>query len=188
MPKANELKRGQIIEINDVPHIVKTIECKSPTSRGAATLYKIRYNNLVTGQKLDESYKADDMLKEADCQKIKVQYSYLDGDNVVFMDVEDYSQHLLAISDLEYEFKFLEEGMEGITGLLYQGNIISIELPQVVEMEILETDPSIKGASATSRTKPARFKTGLEIQIPEYLEQGEIIKINTQSGKFMSRA
>jgi len=188
MPKVSDLKRGQIIEINDVPHVVKTIDCKSPTSRGASTLYKIRYNNLVTGQKRDESYKADDVVKEADCQKINIQYSYLDGDSLVFMDTEDYSQYMLSVDDLEYEIKFLEEGMEGITGLLYQENIISIELPQVVEMEIIETDPSIKGASATSRTKPARFKTGLEIQIPEYLEQGEIIKINTTNAKFMSRA
>lgn len=188
MPKVNELKRGQIIEINNVPHVVKKIDCKSPSSRGASTLYKIRYNNLVTGQKLDESYKADEIVKEADCQKVKVQYSYLDGDNVVFMDVEDYSQYSLSLADLEDEMKFLQEGLAGITALLSEGNILAIELPQVVEMEICETDPCIKGASATGRTKPARFVTGLEIQVPEYLDAGEVVKINTSSSKFMSRS
>lgn len=188
MPKVNELKRGQIIEINNAPHVVKTIECKSPSSRGAATLYKIRFNNLVTGQKLDESYKADDVVKEADCQKVKVQYSYLDGDDVVFMDVEDYSQYSLSTEELDEDMKYLTEGLEGITALLSDGNILGVELPQVVEMEVIETDPCIKGASATGRTKPARFATGLEIQVPEYLDSGEVVKINTTTGKFMSRA
>jgi elongation factor P len=188
MPKASELKRGQVIDINNAPHAVKTIDCKSPSSRGASTIYKIRYNNLITGQKLDESYRADDIVKEADCQKTKVQYSYLDGDNVVFMDIEDYSQYSLSLDELSEDFLYITEGLEGITALQSDGNVLGIELPQVVEMEIVETDPSIKGASATGRTKPARFVTGLEIQVPEYLSAGEIVKINTTTGKFMSRA
>jgi elongation factor P len=188
MPKASELKRGQIIDINSVPHAVKTIDCKSPSSRGASTIYKIRYNNLVTGQKLDESYKADEVLKEADCQKARVQYSYLDGDSVVFMDIEDYSQYGVSLEELGEDFLYITEGLEGITALLSDGKVLGIELPQVVEMKIVETDPSIKGASATSRTKPARLVTGLEIQVPEYLGTGETVKINTTTGKFMSRA
>ncbi|MDX2476929.1 MAG: elongation factor P-like protein YeiP [Gammaproteobacteria bacterium] len=188
MPKASELKRGQVIDINNTPHAVKTIDCKSPSSRGASTIYKIRYNNLVTGQKLDESYKADDVLKEADCQRTRVQYSYLDGDNVVFMDTEDYSQYSLSRDELGEDFLYITEGLEGITALLSDDRVLGIELPQVVEMEIVETDPSIKGASATGRTKPARFATGLEIQVPEYLSAGGIVKINTTTGKFMSRA
>ncbi len=99
MPKAGDLKRGMVIEIDGVPHVVKTIESKSPSSRGASTLYKIRYNNLQTGQKRDESYKSDDMLKEADCVRIKVQFSYIDGEQYVFMDNEDFSQHNLNKTD-----------------------------------------------------------------------------------------
>ena len=188
MPKASELKRGQIIDINDTPHAVKTIDCKSPSSRGASTIYKIRYNNLVTGQKLDESYKADDVLKEADCQRARVQYSYLDGDDVVFMDTEDYSQYNVSLDELGDDYLYITEGLEGITALLSDGKVLGIELPQVIELEVVETDPSIKGASATSRTKPAKLVTGLEIQVPEYLSTGEIVKVNTTTGKFMSRA
>ena len=80
MPKASELKKGMIIELNGVPHIVKRLEARSPSSRGASTLYKVRFNNLQSHQKLDSSFKGDDMLKEADCQRVGVQYSYLDGD------------------------------------------------------------------------------------------------------------
>ena len=129
MPKASELKRGQIIDINNIPHAVKTIDCKSPSSRGASTIYKIRYNNLVTGQKLDESYKADDVLKEADCQKARVQYSYLDGDSVVFMDIEDYSQYSITLDELGVAYLYLTDGLEGITALLSAGKLLGIALP-----------------------------------------------------------
>lgn len=187
MPKAGDLKRGMIIEIDGVPHIVKTIESKSPSSRGASTLYKIRYNNLKTGQKRDESYKSDDMLKEADCQRVKVQYSYIDGDNYVFMDSTDYSQHMLSKDDLGEQTGFITEGMEEVVAMLMDDVIIGVELPASVSLEIMETAPKIKGASATNRTKTAQLSTGIEIQIPEYLETGEIIKVNTSTGKFMSR-
>lgn len=187
MPKAGDLKRGTIIEIDGVPHAVKTIECKSPSSRGASTLYKIRFNNLQTGMKRDESYKTDDMLKEADCQRIKVQFSYIDGDDYVFMDNEDYGQHNLNKDDIADQVAFITDGMDDITALLMDGNILGIELPATVSMQIVETAPRLKGASATNRTKPAKLSSGVEIQVPEYLETGETIKVNTSTGKFMSR-
>lgn len=187
MPKAGDLKRGMIIEIDGVPHVVKTIESKSPSSRGASTLYKIRYNNLKTRQKRDESYKSDDMLKEADCQRIKVQFSYIDGDDYIFMDNEDYSQHILNKTDIEEQIGYIIDGMQDITAMLMDGSIIAIELPATVTLEIIETAPKIKGASATNRTKTAQLTTGIEIQIPEYLEAGEMIKVNTSTGKYMSR-
>lgn len=188
MPKASELKRGMIIEINGDPHAVKSVDCKSPSSRGAATLYKIRFNNLHTRQKLDESYKGDDFLKDADCIRTHVQYSYRDDEMVTFMDSEDYSQHTLSISDLEGQLEFMTDGLEGITALLMDGQIIGVELPQTVTMSIVDTAPSIKGSSATGRTKPATMTTGLEIQVPEYLEIGELVKIHTGTAKFISRA
>ncbi len=188
MPKASDLKRGVIVEINGWPHAVKQVECKSPSSRGAATLYKIRFTNLKTGQKLDESYKGEDFLKEADCVRTQVQYSYLDGDSYTFMDMEDYSQYTLNRDELEGQVDYLTEGLEGITALLVDGSILGIELPQSISLKIVDTAPGIKGATATGRTKPATLSTGLSIQVPEYLENDEIIKVNTSNGKFISRA
>jgi elongation factor P len=188
MPKANELKRGMVLEINGIPHAVKQLEAKSPSSRGAATLYKVRFTNLQTGQKLDESFKGDDLLKEADCERVPVQYSYMDGDNYVFMNSEDYSQYEVSAKDMEGQAGYITESLEGIIALLMDGNLLTIELPQSVNMEIIETIPAIKGASATGRTKPATLSTGMEVQVPEYLGTGEIIKVNTGTGKFMSRA
>lgn len=188
VPKAADLKRGMVVDIDGIPHAVKQVEAKSPSSRGAATLYKIRFNNLKTGQKLDESYKGDDMLKDADCVRRQVQYSYLDGDNYVFMDQEDYSQYMLNLEELEGQTEYISEGLEGITAILMDGEILGLELPQSVMLSISETAPGIKGATATGRTKPATLSTGAEVQVPEYLEPGEIIKINTTTGKFISRA
>jgi len=88
VPKASELKRGMVVEIDGKPHAVKLVDAKSPSSRGASTLYKIRFTNLKTGQKLDESFKGEDMLKDADCSRVQVQFSYVDGDAYTFMNME----------------------------------------------------------------------------------------------------
>lgn len=188
MPKASELKKGSVVEINGEPYIVKSLESRSPSSRGAQTIYKIRFNNAQTGQKLDESCKADDMFTEMDLIKRQVQFLYQDGDMFTFMDVEDYSQYTLGKNELEEDLGYLTDGLEGIYVLIIDDRVLGVELPQTVSLEITETAPAIKGASATSRTKPATLVTGLEVQVPEYIETGEVIKINTDTGKFMSRA
>jgi elongation factor P len=186
--KASELKKGMVVEVNGVPHVVKQIEVRNPSSRGASTLYKVRFNNLKTGQKLDESLKGDDVFKEADYVRAKVQFSYIDGDLYVFMNVEDYTQYSLPSEDLEGQIGYLTEGMEGIVALLVDDEVIGIELPSSVVMAIVETSPAIKGATASARTKTAKLTTGIEIQVPEYLEMDELVKVNTETGKFMSRA
>lgn len=188
MPKASELKKGVVVEINGVPHAVKQLEAKSPSSRGASTLYKVRFTNLKTGQKLDESYKGDDFLKEADCIRVPLQYSYLDGDIYMFMNTEDYSQYGLNVDDIAEQKGYIAEGLEDIVGLIVDGALLGIELPQSVNMKVVDTAPGIKGATAAGRSKPAILSTGLEIQVPEYLENGELVKVNTVTGKFMSRA
>jgi len=188
VPKANELKRGMVVEINDEPHVVKNVEVRNPSSRGASTLYKIRFTHLKTKQKLDETLKGDDLLKEADSVKATIQYSYQDGDDYVFMNMDDYEQYILNKNDIEDQLGYLTEGLEGLTGILLDGVLITIELPGTVELEIVETAPGMKGASATSRTKPAFMTTGHEVQVPEYIETGETIKINTANNKFISRA
>ena len=188
MPKASDLKQGSAIEINGEPYAVRTIEVRNPTSRGASTLYKIRFAHMKTKQKLDETFKGDDFLKEADCAKTMVQYSYHDGESYTFMNLETYEQYTLNTEDLEGQLQYLIEGLEGIIILLLDDAPLGIELPTTISMEIVETPPSMKGSSATKRTKTAILTTGLEVQVPEYIETGEVIKVNSDNGKFMSRA
>ncbi|MCB1671385.1 MAG: elongation factor P-like protein YeiP [Gammaproteobacteria bacterium] len=188
MLKASELKRGMVIDFDGVPHIVRQLESKSPSSRGAATLYKVRFNNLQTGQKLDSSFKGDDVLKEADCVRVKVQYSYQDGDTYFFMDTEDYTQYSLNADELAGQLDYLAEQQDDIIALVMEGNLLGVELPQSVSLPIVDTPPAVTGSSATNRTKTATLSTGLEVQVPEYLEPGEVIRVNTLTGKFISRA
>ena len=187
VPRANELKSGMVVEINGAPHSVKNVDAKSPSSRGASTLYKVRFTNLKTGQKLDESYKGEDILKEADCARVQVQFSYVDGDAYTFMNSEDYSQYTLNRDEIEDAVSYLTEGLDGIFALIMDEAILGIELPHSVILTVTETAPGIKGATAAGRTKPAILSTGLEIQVPEYLESGQDVKVNTTNAKFMSR-
>ncbi len=188
MSKASDLKKGMVVEIHDEPYSVKDIEVRNPSSRGASTLYKIRFNHLKTKQKRDESLKSDDFLKEVDCERKLVQFSYQDGDEYTFMNLDDYEQYTINVAEIEDAKDYLTEGLEGIVAVLLDGVLVAIELPAAVAMTIAETAPGIKGATAAARTKPAQLTTGLEVQVPEYIETGEVIKINTATGKFMSRA
>ena len=188
MPRAAELKKGHIVQINNQPYIVSQIEVKSPSSRSGTTLYKVRFNHVQTKQKLDQSFTGDDMLSAIDFQKRQMQFLFQDADGYTFMDNEDFAQYTLSTDQLEDQLDYLFDGIEGLYGLVVEGNLVGVELPAVVEMTIEETPPAIKGSSASARTKTARFASGLEIQVPEYLETGEVVRINTESGKFMSRA
>ena len=188
MPKAADLKKGQIVQINNQPYIVSQIDVKSPSSRSGTTLYKVRFNHVQTGQKLEQSLTGDDMLTPIDFQKRAIQFLYQDADGYTFMDNEDFAQFTLSAEVLAEQIPYLYDGIAGLYGLVVEGNLIGVELPSVVEMPIIETPPAIKGSSASARTKTARFVTGLEIQIPEYLETGEVLRINTETGKYMSRA
>ena len=188
MPKAAELKRGAIVDIDGAPHIVENVDVKSPSSRSGTTLYKIRFRNLQTRQKRDESLKGDDLFSPIDFERREVQFSYRDGEQFVFMDKEDYSQHMLDADSLDEQAGYIAEGLEDITALLVDGQIVGIELPAVVVLEIVDTPPAMKAASASARTKAAKLSTGIEIQVPEYLEPGERIRVNTETGRFSSRA
>lgn len=188
MPKASEVKRSDVILINDQMLQVKNIEVQSPSARGAATLYKMRFNNVKTGAKHEQRFKGDEILEKIELSRKPVSYSYDDGLSLVFMDDADFTQYMLDKSELEEESLFITESIKGMLALIVDEQIIGLELPQSVDMEIMETSPAIKGASASARTKPAEFSTGLIIQVPEYLAPGERIRINTADKKFMGRA
>ncbi|CAG9000003.1 MAG: Elongation factor P-like protein [Candidatus Celerinatantimonas neptuna] len=188
MPKANELKKGAAVDYKGKTLLVKDIEIHSPSARGAATLYKIRFTDLATGLKVEERFKGDDLLDDVDVGHRPVSFSYIDGEEYVFMDNEDFSQYVFNQSAIADELLFITEETQGLQVLTVNGKGMVIELPASVELVIEETSPSIKGASASARTKPAHFSTGLVIQVPEYISTGEKVRINTSERKFMSRA
>jgi elongation factor P len=188
MPKACDVKRGDIVAVNGAPHLVEQLDISSPSARGSASLYRFRFRNLSNKQKVDATHKGDDMLGTCDFERRDVQFSYVTGDQYVFMDLEDYSEHTLHKEDLDGAELYLYEDLEGVKVLIGDGKLLGIELPPVAELEVTETDPSMRGASATARTKPATLTTGLVVQVPEYLSCGEVVRVDTRTGKFLSRA
>ena len=176
------------MEISGDAYMVKHIDVRTPSARGAVTLYKVRFNNIKTKQKYEETYKGNDLLEEVDLQRKPVQYLYPDGDFHVFMDTVEYGQYMVAEEAIEDELVWLTDGMADILGLIIDENMAAIEIPNTLAFEITETAPGIKGASVTARTKPASLSNGVEIQVPEYLEIGEVVKVNTETRKFISRA
>ncbi|CAH0526371.1 elongation factor P-like protein EfpL [Vibrio hippocampi] len=188
MPKASELKKGFAIESNGKTLLIKDIEITTPGGRGGAKIYKLRCTDLATGSRVDERFKSDDVVDTVDMNKRNVVFSYVDGDEYIFMDNEDYSQFTFKQNDIADELLFINEETQGVQVILINGNAAGIELPSSVEMVIEETDPSIKGASASARTKPARFATGLTVQVPEYIATGDRVVINTTERKYMNRA
>lgn len=188
MPKASELRAGMVVGIDGKPYIVRQVQAHNPTARGATTLYKTRLSHASTGQKLEQSFKGDDFLEDCDFRRAPVQFLYSDADGYTFMDTGDYSQFTLAAGQLDAVLPFLTDNAEGFTALIVEDQCVGIEPPGTVELEITETAPAMKGASQSARTKTAKLATGLEIQVPEYLAEGERIRVNTQTREFVSRA
>lgn len=185
---AKELKPGGIVLHNDAPHMVEVVNVQSPSARGGATLYKFRARNLVNKQKADFTCKGTDNLDEADFARRPVTLMYADADQVHFMDAEDYNQYSINLEDVATEMQFVTENLEGILALIYNDECVGVQLPATVHLQIVECDPGVKGNSATSRTKPAKLETGLSIQVPEYLKQDEVVKVDTRTGDFLGRA
>ncbi len=188
MPKASEIKKNAAIEHNGKVYLVKDISKLTPSGRAGASLYRMRLYEVSTGTKADESFKADEMINTAEFYRKKVMFSYNDGEEYVFMDTEDYTPYSLDKDTISEELLFITEETEGLQVLIVDEKPVGIELPASVDLVITETDPSIKGASASARTKPAVLSTGLTVQVPEYISTGEKIKINTAEQKFTSRA
>ena len=188
MPKASEIKKHNAIEYNGRVMIVRDIERSVPQGRAGGSLYRMRMYDVVTGGKVDETFKAEEMLNLADLVRRPVLLSYIDGEEHVFMDEEDYTPYNINTSSIAEQVLFINEETKGLQAVSVEGSPVSIDLPSSVELVIEDTSPSIKGASASARTKPATLTTGLIVQVPEHISTGDKIKINTDEKKFMGRA
>ena len=188
MPKASEIKKNNTVVFDGKTCIVRDIERSVPQGRAGGSIYRMRMYDVVTGAKYDETFKDSDTLDMADLISRPAMFSYVDGDEYIFMDKEDYTPYHLNKESIENEVLFINEDTDGIQVVIVSEVPVALDLPISVELEVVETDPSIKGASATSRTKPATLSTGLVVQVPEYISTGEWIKVNTEERKFQSRA
>ena len=188
MVPAKDFKRRMVVEIDGAPHMIEQIQVQTPSARGAATLYKIKARNLKTKARVEKSYRGTDGLNEASFERRPVQYLYRDGDEFHFMDSADFSQFAFTADDLRDQVSYMTENMEGIQALVVDDEVIAIELPDTVELPIVESAPGVRGNSATGRTKPATLSTGHIVQVPEHLDQGVVVRVDTRTGEYLGRA
>ncbi len=182
----NDLKRGQLFQKDGAPYEVMDITMSTPSARGANMLVRIKGRNLLTGQVLDMSFKGGDTLDEPNFERRAGQFLYQNGDEFIFMDLETYDQYTFTETQMEDKKFFLKEGLE-IFLHIFEGNPVNVDLPLTVEQEIVECDPVVKGATATAQTKRGVTETGLVIQVPSYMKEGERVKIDTRQKRYISR-
>jgi elongation factor P len=186
--QAKEIKPGTVVNYGESPVLVEGVTVQTPSARGAATLYKFRGRNLVTRQKTDFTLKGTESLDAADFQRRSVSMMYTDATHLHLLDQTDYNQYALTLEDVQQELPYLTESLEGLLALIYNGQCVGLQLPTGVELKITQCDPAVRGNSATGRTKPATLETGLIVQVPDYMKEGEVIKVDTRTGEFLSRA
>ncbi|MEA3362854.1 MAG: elongation factor P [Thermodesulfobacteriota bacterium] len=187
MINANDLRRGIVFQLDAAPCIVIDVSFQSPTARGGNTLVKTKYRNLITGQVLNSSFKSGDRMDEADFARRKGQFLYATGDQGVFMDQENYEQYEISGEIYDDIKGYLLENGEVTLGV-FNDQVVTLEVPQIVELTVTETAPAIKNATATAQTKEAILETGIAVQVPGYLESDEKIKVDTRECRFVSRA
>ena len=186
--QAKEIKPGTVVNFDGSPVLIQSMTVQTPSARGAATLYKFRGRNLVTRQKQDITLKGTEALDAADFERRGVKFMYADATHLHLLDEADYNQYSITLDDVADERPYITEQSEGLLALIYNEQCVGVQLPTTVELIIEQTDPAVKGDSATKRTKPATLETGLIVQVPEYLKSGERIKVDSRTGDYISRA
>ncbi len=187
MYSTSDFKKGLVIQLDGAPCLIVDVTVQSPTARGANTMVKTKYRNLITSQVLEKTFRSGDKVDEADFERHKGQFLYADGGRGVFMDLENYEQFEVEQDEFAILAPYLLEGTEVVLGL-FEARLVNVELPMTVELTVAETVPVMKNATATAQTKEAMLETGLKLQVPPYLEVGERIKVDTRDGRFISRA
>ena len=186
--KAGDIKKGNVVEHNGGVYQIRDIERSSPQGRGGNVRFRFTMYSVPGGNKTDASFDADDDLKEVELLRRQVSYSYRDGEAFVFMDDEDYTPYTLDADVVGEAAGYITDGLSGCYVQIIDELPVAVQLPQTVALEVVETPPELKGGTATKRPKPARLSTGLEIQVPEYIANGERVLVNTTSGEFSGRA
>jgi len=187
MAQATDIRRSDILDIDDAPWMVTDVSSHTPSARGASMLVKVKLKNLVTGQTLAKTLRGGETVDEASCERREIQFLYRQGDAFSFMDLETYDQFDLTGDLLQDSAAYLTDGLE-IRSLVYNGRILTVELPLTVDLVVVETAPALKGATAQAQLKPATLETGLEILVPPYITNGEKVRVDSRAGRFVERA
>jgi elongation factor P len=185
MITTNDFKTGVTIQSDGDLWMVIEFQHVKPGKGSAFVRSKLR--NLRTGAVLDKTWRAGEKVATAHIDKNKMAYLYSAGDSYVFMNNETYEQIEIPRNQIEYQLNFIVEGME-VNVISFEGEILGVDIPEKVVLEVTEADPAVKGNTATNATKDCIVETGYKLQVPLFINQGDKIVINTSTGKYDSRA
>ena len=181
----SQFKNGLTIELDGEPCKMTYFQHVNPGKGGAFVRTKLK--SLRTGRVLEKTFRSGEKVPEADIEERKMQYLYLDGDSLVFMDNETYDQISISEDQVGEARKFLKENTD-VDIMFFKGAPINVELPNFIIVEIAQTDPGLKGDTASNATKPATLETGAVVQVPLFVKEGESIRIDTRTGEYVERA
>jgi len=182
---ATQMRPGMVIKHNNDLHSVFAVEHRTPGNLRA--FIQARLRNLRTGAMFEHRFRSGDAIDKVVVDEVKMEFLYADGDDYYFMDIENYEQTALKRDTLGDAVEYLTANLQ-ITVEFFDGKAVGIELPQTVELTVVETEPGLKSATASSVTKPAKTETGLVVYVPPFISEGEKIKVDTSDGAYLSRA
>ncbi len=180
----SEFRKGLKVQLDGDPYLM--IECNFVKPGKGQALYKCKLRNLIRNTVIDRTFKSGDSLEAADVEEIQAQFLYRQGDQFVFMDNETFEQYELSADQVDEGWKYLKEGMV-CSMLLFNNNPIGVTPPNHVVLTIEYTEPAVRGNTATNVTKPAKVETGAELVVPNFVETGELIKVDTRTGEYIER-
>ena len=185
---ANELKKKMLIELDGQPYNVLDVFFATPTARGASTMVRTRLKNLLNGAVQEKSFRTSEKFAEPDVELASVSFLYNDGDGFHFMDQGTYEQFTISDEGVGNDRYYLKDGLI-LEIFKYNGRAVSMQLPQYVELAIASTEPGLRGDTAAGgATKVAKLETGLEVRVPLFMKDGEVVRVNTQNGEVAGRA
>ncbi len=185
MITAGDFRNGVTFEMDG--NVVQVVEFQHVKPGKGAAFVRTKFKNVITGAVVERSFNPTEKFPTAFIERKDMQYLYEDGGLYYFMDVETYEQLPIEAAKLTDSFKFVKENME-VKVLSYKGNVFGVEPPFFVELQVTQTDPGFKGDTATNATKPATLETGAEIRVPLFIDEGDMIRIDTRTGEYMERA
>lgn len=184
MYECGDLKKGLKIEIDGDPYVIVQFQFVKP-GKGQA-LYKCKLKNMITGRQFDRTFRSGDKFNEANLEEFEMEYLYDDGGSLCFMNTSTYNQEFLSKDQVGDAKDLLKENIL-CQVLFFQGNPIGLTLPNFIDLKIIKADPWVKGDTASGSTKPATLETGLILQVPPFVEEGETVRIDTRTGEYSER-
>ncbi|MGB7624790.1 MAG: elongation factor P [Terriglobia bacterium] len=180
----NDLRRGMLIRHNNELHKVFTVEHRTPGNLRAFVQAKIR--NLRTGAIFEHRFRSQDSVEKVNVDESEMEYLYKDGTNYFFMDTKTYEQTNIPADMLGEDADYLSPNLK-VQIMVFEGRPIGIELPATVDLKVVETEPGLKSATVSNVGKPAKLETGLMVQVPAFIDVGEVIRVDTEEGKYLER-